>query len=352
MTKCSKIFGAVALFVMVGFFGLCGIENIQAAENTRGTVEIDVEVSNTLNAGDVDVYTFTTPQETARYSIDYYPSENHYANIAIYMDADLKKRVWGDVVREEQKTSIIGKLDPNKEYYLAVKSGYPAEEEKTSMYTFKLTCIKDDAGDDGSSATEILLNETKTFGIQWIMDEDCFKVKTSAFESYKLFFGNVDAKDEPIRCTMYSGPECQKKQLVLQSYWTEAGEYYSISLPLEANKTYYLCIHGDIGTYKLGLIANPPASFSVKNSSTKDSNQVKVSWKKLGTASGYEVYRSTEKNGEYEKIATISKVGTTSYVDKSVSKGKTYYYKIRAIKKSGKKTDYTNFTAVKSVKIK
>lgn len=42
-------------------------------------------------------------------------------------------------------------------------------------------------------------------------------------------------------------------------------------------------------------------------------------------ASGYEVYRSTSKNGTYKKIATIT---DTYYIDKSVKSG-TYYYKIR-----------------------
>ena len=60
-------------------------------------------------------------------------------------------------------------------------------------------------------------------------------------------------------------------------------------------------------------------------------NSVTVSWKDTGVA-GYYVYRSTSENGTYSKIATVT--AASSYTDKGLTKGKTYYYKVEAYQSS------------------
>lgn len=351
-------------YVIKGEYGNCGDYKFTISytkDDYKDTVDSAKAISlNKVVKGvneytsDVDVFSFKTLKEEAFYSLEASVTSEAGTSVVytIYSDADLIEKV--AQIQPIGKTTLVKDLDkltPDTTYYLTTNSPWNNKGEAYT-YQFKLVAVKDDAGDESSNAATIKLNESKTYGIQDVHDVDYFEVKTGAFTSYKLTFANVKCEGA-VSLEMFSGAECLSDQKLSTSSYLYKGRSDNKTISLEANKTYYIRVKGNsIGTYKLGLIANPPASFSVKNSSTKDSNQVKVSWKKLGTASGYEVYRSTEKNGEYEKIATISKVGTTSYVDKSVSKGKTYYYKIRAIKKSGKKTDYTNFTAVKSVKIK
>ena len=63
---------------------------------------------------------------------------------------------------------------------------------------------------------------------------------------------------------------------------------------------------------------------SVKLSSGKP----KLSWDKVSKASKYYIYRATKENGDYEKIGSTT---STSYTDKTAKKGKTYYYKVKAI---------------------
>ena len=77
-----------------------------------------------------------------------------------------------------------------------------------------------------------------------------------------------------------------------------------------------------------------------------------VSWKKVKGASGYVVYRATKKNGKYKSVKKISKGSTVKYVNKKLTKKKTYYYKVRAFKKSGKKVVYGAYSNKVSVKIK
>ena len=98
-------------------------------------------------------------------------------------------------------------------------------------------------------------------------------------------------------------------------------------------------------TVKLAAVTG----LKVKNSSKKT---VTVTWKKVKGATGYVVYRATKKNGKYKAVKTITKASTTKFKNKKLKKKKTYYYKVRAIKKAGKKVTYSKYSKAVSVKIK
>ena len=57
-------------------------------------------------------------------------------------------------------------------------------------------------------------------------------------------------------------------------------------------------------------------------------------------------------DGKYKAVKTITKGSKTKYVNKKLKKKKTYYYKVRAVKKSGNKKIYSAYSKVASVKIK
>jgi len=78
-------------------------------------------------------------------------------------------------------------------------------------------------------------------------------------------------------------------------------------------------------------------------------NSIKLTWNKVAAASGYDIYRSTSKNGTYSKIKTVSG-SAVSYTDSNLTVGKIYYYKIKAYKTvSGKQYD-SEFSAVANAK--
>ncbi|MGY3665257.1 MAG: N-acetylmuramoyl-L-alanine amidase [Roseburia sp. 1XD42-69] len=83
----------------------------------------------------------------------------------------------------------------------------------------------------------------------------------------------------------------------------------------------------------------------------KDSTYVYLKWKKVSGAQGYEIYRSTSKDKDFKKIKTVNKGSTVSFKDKSVKAGKTYYYKVRAYKKSGGETVRAGFCGVQKTKV-
>lgn len=55
-----------------------------------------------------------------------------------------------------------------------------------------------------------------------------------------------------------------------------------------------------------------------------------LNWKQLEAADGYQIYRSTSKNGAYTRIKTIKNGSKVKYANLSQKKGRTYYYKVRA----------------------
>lgn len=80
--------------------------------------------------------------------------------------------------------------------------------------------------------------------------------------------------------------------------------------------------------------------------------QVHLVWNKVKGASGYEVYRSSSKNGAYQKIASVTKnKAVNRYADKKLQTKACYYYKLRAYKVVAGKKIYSSFTAVKAAKM-
>ena len=91
-----------------------------------------------------------------------------------------------------------------------------------------------------------------------------------------------------------------------------------------------------------------PSSFKVK----AGKKSAAVSWKKVSGANGYVVYRSTKSKSGFKAVKTITKGSTVKYTNKSLKKGKTYYYKVRAYRTVNKKKVYSSYTKVLKVKAK
>ncbi len=73
------------------------------------------------------------------------------------------------------------------------------------------------------------------------------------------------------------------------------------------------------------------------------STTIKIGWNKISRATGYELYRSEELDGKYLLIKDIPGYETA---DKSITKGKKYYYKVRAYEKVNDKKVYSEFSEI------
>lgn len=94
-------------------------------------------------------------------------------------------------------------------------------------------------------------------------------------------------------------------------------------------------------SYKPGKVKN----LSVKNLKGK---KIKVTFKKVSKATGYQIVYSTNKSFKNAKKVKVKK---TSYTIKKLKKGKTYYVKVRAYRKVNGTTYYGTYNTVGKIKI-
>lgn len=98
------------------------------------------------------------------------------------------------------------------------------------------------------------------------------------------------------------------------------------------------------------LVATTPLKPVVKIT-TPSSKKVKLTWTNISSkTTGYQIYRATSKKGTYKKISTTT---SKSFTNTGLTKGKYYYYKVRAYRvlENGQ-TVYSPYSTVKSIKVK
>jgi fibronectin type 3 domain-containing protein len=91
-------------------------------------------------------------------------------------------------------------------------------------------------------------------------------------------------------------------------------------------------------------VPSVPANFKAARLS---SSKIKLTWSSVTGASGFELYRSTSSSGKYYFIKRTSSL---YYTNSSLTKGKTYYYKLRAYKTVGTTRVYSGWTTKVSAK--
>ena len=92
----------------------------------------------------------------------------------------------------------------------------------------------------------------------------------------------------------------------------------------------------------------PPSKVRLQSVKRIKGTKVRLSWKKVSGASGYEIYMKAGK-GKYKKIKTLGK-SSVSYTKTRLKKKTSYTFRIRAYKKSGKKKVYGAYSAARRVR--
>ena len=140
--------------------------------------------------------------------------------------------------------------------------------------------------------------------------------------------------------------------------YSKVGELNSAStysdLNLITGKTYYYKVkacnsYNKCSTYSsiVSKKVTPKVPSVTVNSTEKKIVNITVS--KVTGATGYDIYRSTSKTGNYKKIKTMT--SNLSFNDNTLS-NKTYYYKVRSYRLVNNKNIYSNFSSIKTIKSK
>lgn len=94
----------------------------------------------------------------------------------------------------------------------------------------------------------------------------------------------------------------------------------------------YMMIDGEKqnGIYSKAVWARTaPKKIRILDKSVSKSQSITLKWEKSNGAKGYEIYRSTKKNGEYKKVKTVESADTLSWTNSKLDDKTTYFYKIR-----------------------
>ena len=96
--------------------------------------------------------------------------------------------------------------------------------------------------------------------------------------------------------------------------------------------------------YKSGRVAQ---KFEGLNVGLDEAGNPYLKWKAISGAEKYFIYRSNSKSGSYTRIGSTTEL---KYVDKNVTEGKTYYYKVKAI--HAKESANSAYSAIDSITAK
>jgi alpha-amylase len=95
-----------------------------------------------------------------------------------------------------------------------------------------------------------------------------------------------------------------------------------------------------------------PAKATLSSVTNKSGKKLQVKWKKLSYVTGYEIrYSNSSSFKSGNKTVKITKASTVSKTITGLTKGKTYYVKVRAYKQDGKTTINGSWSTAKKIKI-
>ena len=181
------------------------------------------------------------------------------------------------------------------------------------------------------------------------------KVSSNSYNSNKLSWNKVTGASgyEVLRATSKNGTYKSVKTITSGS----TVSYTNTSLTTGSTYYYKVRAYRTVDKKKVyssysSVVSAKPVLKTPSVKLTSGSKKATIKWEKISGASGYEVYRATSKSGKYSKIKTITKNSTVSYVNSSLTKNKTYYYKVRAYRTVNGKKIYSSYSVAKSVKVK
>jgi len=317
--KISKIcISLIMAFSMI--FGITNMNLVEAAGGTSINSATNITLGNTIN----DSITSSVKERYYKFTIStsgtvkwtYVKTSD--LNIGFYIyDLD-NKEIWSSYLYSSQDI----KVDLTKgTYYLKAKQG-----SYTGSYTLKTSFVsagESYTGDNGSwdKANTISLGNTIKGHIAENRKEDWYKFNVPTSGKVKLSY--LKTSDLITEFYIY---DLDNKEI-----WNSPYLYSSEDMQIDLTKgTYYL--RARQGSYTGPYTLNTKFSFTEETPDvfvyTKNLSSLELHCYSVYGAHGYEIYRSTSKNGTYSKIATITNNNTVTYIDKGLTAGKTYYYKI------------------------
>lgn len=101
----------------------------------------------------------------------------------------------------------------------------------------------------------------------------------------------------------------------------------------------------DAGRFRFRVDYGTAESLDLQADGSKESVKLTLSQSDYDLLTGYNIYRSESKAGEYKRVNNIVipyASGQLNYVDTDVSAGRDYYYKFKVVKTGGEESEFSN----------
>ena len=205
-------------------------------------------------------------------------------------------------------------------------------------YYFKVYTMYNDA------TGKYYSSHTLTSGKSVVNKVTSLKVSASTYNSVSLTWGKTsDATAYYVYRSVKSGSGYVK-------IGSTTGTTYKNS-SLKTGTTYYykvVAVRKVSGKYYQSVMSSyvknkPSLKKAVVTKVTAGTGKITLTYNKVSGASGYQIYRSTSKSGTYKKVTTTK---YATYTNKSLSRNKTYYYKVRAYRVVAGKEVYGSFSSI------
>lgn len=124
---------------------------------------------------------------------------------------------------------------------------------------------------------------------------------------------------------------------------------------LDTGRTYYFKVRAyrtENGTNYYGYASTAsagkavPSRVKINTSIQPNLTSVTLKWEQIAGATGYEIYRSTDKSSGYSRVKTITSGSTLSWKNTGLKANTMYYYKVRAYRTVNDKKVYGSFSKV------
>jgi len=197
-----------------------------------------------------------------------------------------------------------------------------------------------------------LLSITVLFG------KASFEVQAAAKKPSKVVLTSVKSSDyNAIKITWKKASNAQKYQVYRAT--SKDGTYKLVKTTtsrsftnkdLTTGRKYYYKVRGVNGSVKGPFSTKEYAIPTVRRVTgvlitSNNTTSIKLTWKGVNGAKGYKVYRAASKNGTYKLIKTTT---SKSFTNTGLTKGKTYYYKIRAYRNVNGNNKYGAYSKIVS----
>lgn len=292
--KMSHLF--VAAIMVCLFFGLNSIK-ANASDYFYGDVDNLTQIQATATSATVQ---WTADADCAKFKI-YVKKSSNYTGAFTYVGTT------------QAKSYTINNLASGSEYYIKVESLSASNQVGNSDTLYDAITLP---------ATLKNLKQDRWYYFIHVLDVDWADIESATGYQVKLINSSgkvVKSLNSSYSSTSFGSMKDEVYTVIVRAYTTFNG------------KTYYT-------PWSKIYCFNQARIKSVKVSSKK----LKVSWGKVGGATGYDIYVSTKKTSGYKKVKSVGKNTTKATISKfnkkSFSSKKTYYVYVITKKKIGSKT--------------